>query len=253
MSIRTVSVAADQVELRAAWALPEAGARPLPAVLVLHELFGLNEDIRRVAERFAHDGYAALALDLYSAGPRPRPLCIARLMAALRSGRGAVFEQIEAARRWLAEHPEVDASRVGVAGFCLGGGFALLHAAQAEVGAAAAFYAEVPEAAQALEGICPVFAAYGGRDRVYGQRGERLRRHLDSLGVAHQVIDFPQAGHSFMNQQSGWTAWLAKRGPMRAAYHHDSAERAWSELLAFFATHLPAPEERNDATTGAQG
>lgn len=221
--------------------------------MILHELFGLNDDIRRIAQRFAQNGYAALAPDLYSAGPRPRPLCIARLMAALRSGQGPVFEQIEAARRWLAERPEVDPARVGVAGFCLGGGFALLHAAQAEVGAAAAFYAEVPEAAQTLEGICPVFAAYGARDRVYGQRGERLRGHLKSLGVAHQVIDFPQAGHSLMNQQRGWIAQLAKRGPMRAAYHHDSAERAWSELLAFFATHLPGPDGQNDGRAGVEG
>ncbi len=144
---------------------------------------------------------------------------------------GPVFDQIEAARGWLANRSEVDTGRVGVAGFCLGGGFALLHAAQAEVGAAAAFYAEVPREAQELEGICPVFAAYGGRDRIYGGRGERLRSHLDSLEVAHQVIDFPAAGHSFMNQHSGWTA-----------HHHDSAERAWRELLAFFSEHLAPPE-----------
>ena len=60
---------------------------------------------------------------------------------------------------------------------------------------AAAFYGEVPDE---LDGVCPVVAGYGARDRVYGEHGQRLERRLEALGVAHDVVTYPDAGHSFM-------------------------------------------------------
>ena len=141
-------------QMRAALALPDEPDGTVPGLLVLHELFGLNDDIRRIAARFAENGYAALAPDLYSVGP-PRPICILRTMQAMNSGSGRVFDDLEAGQRWLAEQPQVDGSRVGVAGFCMGGSFAILHAVRAPVGAAAAFYARVPRTVEELDGICP--------------------------------------------------------------------------------------------------
>ena len=143
-----------------------------PGVLVLHELFGLNDDIRRIARRFAEHGYVALAPDLYSVGPRAKPICIRRTMRALRSGSGRAFDDIEAARAWLAEREDVDESRLAVAGFCLGGGFAILHAARSPIGVAADFYGAVPREVEAsggdLSGLCGIRGA-GPRVRGAGR------------------------------------------------------------------------------------
>src|SRR5713101_8932230 len=102
--------------LRAALALPQAtGTRP--AVIVIHEIFGLNDDIRRIAGRIADLGYVALAPDLFDR-PGLRLLCVARTMAALNRGQGDAFDDLNAARTWLAARPEVDGARIGVIGFC---------------------------------------------------------------------------------------------------------------------------------------
>ena len=156
--------------LPAALAVPTGAARPRPAILVLHEITGLNDDIRQISGRFADAGYVALAPD-FLAGLGPRPFCMARFFRGLgRVGTGRPYRQLEAARAWLGRRAEVDERRIGVAGFCIGGGFALLYAAAAgseAVRAVAPFYAGVPDdASRALAGICPVVAAYGGRDRV---------------------------------------------------------------------------------------
>ena len=121
-------------------------------------------------------------------------------MQAMNSGSGRVFDDLEAGQRWLAEQPQVDGSRVGVAGFCMGGSFAILHAVRAPVGAAAAFYARVPRTVEELDGICPVVAGYGERDKMFLGQPPRLREHLDRLGVAHDIEVYPHAGHSYMNQ-----------------------------------------------------
>ena len=228
-------------QMRAALALPDHAEGAVPGLLVLHELFGLNDDIRRIAARFAENGYAALAPDLYSVGP-PRPICILRTMQAMNSGSGRVFDDLEAGQRWLAERPEVDGSRVGVAGFCMGGSFAILHAVRAPVGAAAAFYARVPRTVEELDGICPVVAGYGERDKMFIGQPPRLREHLDRLGVAHDVEVYPDAGHSYMNQHHmpRPVQALMRHARMSVGYHHDSAEDSWRRMLKFLSEHLAA-------------
>ena len=100
-----------------------------PAVIVVHEIMGLNDDIRRIASRFADNGYIALAPDLIGAGWAP--ICIARFFQGLgKVGTGRPYREMRAFHDWLAKQPGVDPDRVGMAGFCAGGGFALLYAAR---------------------------------------------------------------------------------------------------------------------------
>ena len=238
MPTQSVRIPTGDGELSAFLALPASSDTPRPGVIVLHEIFGLNDDIRRIARRFADNGYVALAPDMYSVGPRLRPLCVRRTMRTLADGEGRAFADIEATHAWLAARDEVDQSRMAVAGFCLGGGFALLHAARAEMGAVANFYGRVPRQAAELDGICPVYAGYGGRDRQYAAQPDRLRGHLDQLGVEHEVTVFPEAGHSFMNEQSGPVGSLMRYSRMSVGYHHESAETAWTKMLEFFERHL---------------
>ena len=222
--------------MRAALALP-AGDGRRPGVIVIHEIFGLNDDIRRLTGRFADLGYVTLAPDLFDTGA-PRVLCVLRVFLALRRREGPAFADLEAARTWLAARPEVDASRTGVAGFCLGGGFALVYAVRAPLGAAAVFYGEVPSAAEDLRGVCPVVAGYGGRDRIFAPPGRRLEAHLAALGVPHDVRVYPDAGHSYMSRHDGVMATLGAWGPMAAGYDPAAADDSWRRLETFFRAHL---------------
>lgn len=230
------SVPSGDRRLRAALALPDR-EDPAPGVVVIHEIFGLNDDVRRIAARLAELGYAALAPHLLD-GRGPRPLCMARTMRDLREGAGTAFDDLEAARAFLAARPEVDGERLGVVGFCMGGSFALLLAPRGGYRAAGVFYGEVPESADALEGACPILGGYGARDRVFGPKAPRLEAHLTALGVPHDVRVYPEAGHSYMNQGGGLMARLSGLTPMKVGFAPAAAEDSWRRLEAFFGTHL---------------
>ena len=229
---------ADGSTFRAEFFAP-AGEGPHPGVVVLHESFGLNDDIRRIARRFADAGYAALTPDLYSHGSRI--VCLSRVMVDM--WRGSVAREISdirAARDALAALPEVDAERIAVAGFCQGGGFALIAGTQPGFSAAAVNYGEVPDDSSRLDGVCPVVASYGGKDRLFGGKmAARLERHLAALGVAHDVKTYGQAGHSFFSQVEGWQGWLARvPTPMAVGYDEAAARDGWERMLGFFDEHV---------------
>jgi carboxymethylenebutenolidase len=228
----------DGASLRAELFLP-SGEGPHPGVVVLHESFGLNDDIRRIAGRFAQAGYAALAPDLYSHGTRI--VCLSRVMVDMLSGSAArEIGDIHAAREALAAQPQVDSGRIAVAGFCQGGGFALVAGAQPGFSAAAVNYGVVPSERSQLDGLCPVVASYGGRDRVVGRKmAEQLERHLSALGVPHDVKTYDRAGHSFFSRVDGWQGWLARvPTPMAVGYDEQAAEDGWRRMLGFFEEHV---------------
>jgi carboxymethylenebutenolidase len=249
-AITAVRIPTGAQDLPAALALPDGQGR-LPAVVIVHELFGLNDDIRAIASRFADEGYVAIAPDFLS-GLGPQPLCIVRFARGLsRLGTGRPYRQLDAVRRWLIGREEVDAERIGIAGFCIGGGLALLYAASAaDVAVVAPFYAPVPaDAGRRLAGVCPVVASYGGRDRFFGSMAGRLDTALTAAGVDHDVQTYPQAGHSFMNRHGGLAGWLGPRIPMHAGYNAAAAEDAWRRMLAFFERYLRPPETPGETGT----
>lgn len=222
--------------LRAAVAIP-TGPGPHPGVVVLHEVFGLNADIRRIAGRFAAAGYLAVAPDLYSNGNRL--LCLTRTLIDS-SGERGTLDTIEAVRAYLAGRDDVDGRRVAVAGFCLGGGFALAFAARGGVKAASVNYGKVTKDRAKLADVCPVVGSFGARDRVFIDDARRLEEHLSALGVAHDVKVYESAGHSFLSYDNG-PAWMARLpSPMNVGYDEAAAEDAWTRILAFFAEHVVA-------------
>lgn len=217
-------------------AVPE-GEGPWPAVLVLQEAFGLNDDIREKAERFAELGYVALAPALFDR-PGFKPLCIVQTFRDLGRGGGQTLDDLDAARRWLTGREDVDSSRMGAVGFCLGGGFALLLAVRAPLNAAAVFYGAVPQNPGELEGVCPTFAAYGVKDRTFRKQGRRLRDYLGEAGVPHEVKFYRDAGHSFMNRHNPVLDRVMSWGPMKVGYSEEAAADAWARMGAFFDEHL---------------
>ena len=216
--------------------LPDAGQPPFPGVVVIHDIYGFSADLKRHCQRFADAGYAAVAPDLYKGG---RPGCVVKTLSSMASGKGFAYEVIDAARNVLAARDDVDTDRIGVAGFCMGGGFALIAAADQSFAVAAPFYGAVPRKASRLEGLCPTIAQFGEKDTVFLPHAKRLARHLQELGIDHEVHIYEEAGHSFMNQLAGPVAPLARHTPIHAFYDPDTEAKAWTKLLDFFAHHLP--------------
>ena len=234
LDVRTPDGASLSAEL-----FTPGGEGPHPGVVLLHESFGLNDDLRRIAARFADAGYAVLAPDLYSHGRRI--VCLSRVMVDMLSGAVArEIADIHATREALAARPEVDSERIAVAGFCQGGGFALIAGAQPGFSAAAVNYGVVPSERSHLDGLCPVVASYGGKDRIVGRgMAERLERHLSALGVPNDVKTYDRAGHSFFSQVDGWQGWLARvPTPMAVGYDAAAAEDGWQRMLSFFDEHV---------------
>jgi len=222
-------------DLPAYRAVPE-GEGPWPALVLVHELFGLDDEMRRHADRLAGMGYLVLAPDLVSRGNRA--LCLARTMTALRRGRGRTFEDLDAARAALARDPRCTGD-IGVIGFCMGGGFALLLAGRPGWDVAVANYGAVPDA-EVLEGACPVVASYGGRDLYLRGAARTLRTTLAEKGVPHDVEEYPAAGHAFLNESHSepWWALPMSRLVMRVGPEPASAAHAWGRVEAFLAAHL---------------
>src|SRR5947209_3654170 len=150
------------IVMRAYLALPAVGRGPWPGVVVIHDAFGLTRLARTHADRLSAAGYLTLVPDLYSRGGLVR--CVRATFAALMSGRGAAFDDIDAARRWLSVRDDCTA-RIGVIGFCMGGGFALMTAHR-QFAVAAPNYGRPPVDESVLDGACPIVGSYGGKDHA---------------------------------------------------------------------------------------
>ncbi len=230
---------ASTPQLSAHLAVPPVGEGPWPGVVVVHEVFGLTDDVRQHADRLAAAGYLALAPDLFSAGGRRR--CLRSTFRALTSGEGPAFGDLEAARRSLAGRDDCT-GRIGVLGFCMGGGFALMGATRG-FDVAAPNYGFLPEDAErVLAGACPVVASYGRRDVALRGAAGRLERVLTDLGVDHDVHEYPDAGHSFLNRHNAGP-FTALEKVLGVGYHQPSAEDAWGRILRFLDRHLRAAAE----------
>jgi len=228
----TVTIPVSSLALRGYLVTPH-GEGPWPGVVVLHEAFGLNDDIRSVADRFAAHGYVAVAPDLFSWASTPR--CLVSTFRDLLRGYGPAHDRIDAIRDWLATH-EASNGRVGVVGFCMGGGFALL-AAPRRYAVAAVNYGVVPkDAERVLVGACPIVASFGAKDRTLRGHAARLETALEAIGVDHDVKEYPGASHSFLNRHHGWIATLDRVTGF--GYDAASADDAWHRLFVFFDQHL---------------
>jgi carboxymethylenebutenolidase len=215
-------------------AVPAEGAGPWPGVVVIHEAFGLNADIRAKADHMAANGYVALAPDLFERRAWIR--CVRSAFTQIRAQSGPAFETLDAARAFLAGRPDCS-GHTGVIGFCMGGGFALLCATRDGFAAAAVNYGEVPKNAEAaLAGACPIVGSFGARDLMGTSHPERLQRALTVLQIPHNVEVYPGSGHRFMSRSAGVGGAVARL--TRMSYQPADAASAWQRIYAFFGQHL---------------
>lgn len=216
--------------------LPSGGDGERPGVMVIHEMWGLNDDIRRICRRLADNGYVVAAPDILQGGVRMA--CVARAAQALRNGDGDSVRELEAVLEMLANRPGV--GPVGVVGFCLGGGFALLLACRERARVAGVFYGD-PEnrGREDLARACPIVGGYGMKDRTLRRKAPELVSTLDELGKEHDIELYEDAGHSFMSKNAAPLVFrVATRLTYNVGHDEEAAEDSWRRMLDFFGRHL---------------
>jgi carboxymethylenebutenolidase len=208
------------------------GEGPWPGVVLIHDAVGLRDTHRQIARRIADAGYLVLAPNLFARGGTVR--CLRSVFKDLMAYQGRAFDDIAAARELLAGRPDCTGA-IGIAGFCMGGGFALVASTKG-FGASAPFYPPPLQSKyeEIVDGACPIVASFGLEDRVNRGSGERLEAVLASANIPHDVKTYPGAGHSFADKAPVQP--IAKI--LGFGENREAADDAWQRVFAFFGQHL---------------
>ena len=208
-------------------AIPEKGSGP--GVIVIQEWWGLVDHIKDVCERFASEGFVALAPDLYHGKTTKSPDEAGKLMMSMRIDEAE--KDISGAIAYLLDHEATTGDKAGVVGFCMGGALALYTATKnAKVGACVVFYGGHPNVKPDLPKLdSPVLSISGERDKsVTPKVVHQLEQQVKSLGKQIDVVIYPGADHAFFNDTRP------------EVYDPAAAADAWSRTLAFFRRELSA-------------
>lgn len=211
-------------QLDAYLARPE-GEGPFPGIVIIHEAYGLNENIKDITRLFTRQGYVSLAVDLFTG--RNRAMCMFRVMSGLLINPldNRSIHDLKAGLTFLSEQPGVDTSRLGAVGYCMGGGYAIAWACTDDrLKAIAPYYAANPRPLEAVARVCPVVGSYPDNDFTTRQ-GQKLDVELERYQVPHDIKIYTGAKHSFFNDTS-------------RNYNEAAAQDSWERVLAFFTEHL---------------
>ena len=198
-----------------------------PAVVVIHEAYGLNDNMKDITRRLGEAGYVALAVDLFS--ERNRAVCMARYMGGMLLGSVNRYgiDDLKAALTYLARDRNVDAKRMGAIGFCMGGGFAIAWACtDSRLKAIAPFYGANPRPLEVVSRLCPVVGSYPEKDFT-ANAGRALDKALAQHDIEHDIKIYPGAQHSYFNDRA-------------KSYDKAAAEDSWTRVLKFFGERLGA-------------
>ncbi|MDQ3804944.1 MAG: dienelactone hydrolase family protein [Acidobacteriota bacterium] len=205
--------------------IPEGGRGP--GVIVLQEWWGLVPHVRDVADRFAREGFVALAPDLYHGETARSPDEAGKLMMALDIGR--TEKDLRGAVEYLLAHEAAEGERVGTVGFCMGGVLSLYAASKNErVGACVVFYGIHPKVEPDLDNLrAPVLGLYAERDQFVPPEAVRdLEAKLRERGKAVEMHIYPGTDHAFFNDTRP------------EVYDPEAAADAWRRTVEFFRRHL---------------
>jgi carboxymethylenebutenolidase len=225
-----IKVPGKDVPLKSWIVYPERSDKA-PVILIIHEIFGETDWIRGVADQFAADGFIAIAPDMLSGhGPNGGGSDSLggqqAVMAKIREVKTPeVIADLNATRDYGLKLPAAS-GKVGVVGFCWGGGNSFAYAAsQPELGAAVVYYGVPAPDLKAVN--CPVAGFYGGNDTRITGTVQSTKDAMDKLGKAYEPHVFEGAGHGFLRQQTG-----------QNGANQKAADQAWPATIAFFKEHL---------------
>jgi carboxymethylenebutenolidase len=198
---------------------------PKAGLIVIQEWWGLTDDIREIADRYAVEGYLAFAPDLYHGQMAAEPDEARKL--AMSMERDIAAQEIDAAITWLKEERGMET--VGCVGYCMGGGLTLATAIRpgSKVDAVHVYYGGgVPPAEQIATITVPVLGSYGAEDGgIPVEQVDMLRDTLTASGVTNDITVYAGAEHSFFNDT-------------RPAYHEDAAMDSWMKSIEWFDQYL---------------
>lgn len=206
---------------------PSDMVEPLPALIVIHEWWGLNEGLRAMADRLAGEGYIVLAVDLFGGKTAQYPPDARTLMLEVVENPQPANENLRQAYQFV--HDTAGAPRIGVLGWCFGGGWALNAAMllPEEIDATVIYYGQVTADQEKLAPIdMPILGLFAEKDRGIPLDDVReFEQALNALGKNHEIIVYPDVGHAFAN-------------PSGNNYDPQAAQMAWEKTLAFLDDHL---------------
>jgi carboxymethylenebutenolidase len=205
--------------------LPPGAKAPLPALVVIHEWWGLNDNIKHWTDRLAAEGYAALAVDLYGGKVATTPDSAMAFMKAVDDQRALAI--MRAAHDYLKTNTRIRAARTGSIGWCFGGGMSLkLALAEPELDAAVIYYGRLVTDPKELAAIkAAVLGVFGNKDEsIPPAVVNDFDAALTAAKVPYEIRRY-DANHAFAN-------------PSAASYDHKNAGAAWSEVKKFLAAHL---------------
>ena len=211
------------------FAFPSDMIEPLPAVIMIHEWWGLNDNIRAMAERLAAEGNIVLAVDLFRGDAATTPEAARQLMLRAVENSDSVRSNLEQAYAFVTK--TAGAPRVASLGWCFGGGWSLNTALlfPQELDAAVIYYGQVTDDEERLASLeVPILGLFGSEDR--GIKLESVRRFeeaLERLGKDHEIKVYEGAGHAFAN-------------PSGNNFNAEYAKDAWERTLEFLREHLAA-------------
>ncbi len=210
-----------------------------PGLIVIHEWWGLNDNIQAMTERLADEGYVALAVDLYGGEMASTSDEAQALMQQAMGRKPMLTENLEAAYRYLQEEQGV--GNVGTIGWCFGGGWSLQAALAMpkQIDATVIYYGQLVTDRDRLAALdMPILGLFGEEDGGIPVSGVRtFEETLQSLGKNAEIVVYPGAGHAFAN-------------PSGERYVAEAAEDAWAKTLAFLDTNLRDSAAPADSTSG---
>ena len=197
---------------------------PAPTILVIHEWWGLNDQIKAVAAELANEGYVALAVDLYGGKVGTTRDEARSLMRAVEPKKAT--EELVAWVQWLRQH-NASSGKVGTVGWCFGGGWSLNTSLATPVDATVIYYGDVKKNAEQLKTLqSPILGQFGTLDKyINKEMVDGFEKALAAAGKTDVSIHWYEADHAFAN-------------PTGSRYDAEDAKLAWSRTLAFFKQHL---------------